>query len=156
AEGRTRQAGAAEFSPAVRQLIRQHGIDPAHIQGSGRGGRITVDDVQKYLASPPRQQGAPATLAGAAGSRRVPHSTMRKRIAQHMVESALRTSPHVTAVFEADLSAVVAHRGRHKADFEQRGVPLTYTAYFVAAAAQALKAVPEVNARWHDDGLEVF
>jgi 2-oxoglutarate dehydrogenase E2 component (dihydrolipoamide succinyltransferase) len=81
---------------------------------------------------------------------------MRRRIAQHMVESALRTAPHVTAVFEADLSAIVAHRKQNQADFEKRGVKLTYTTYFVAAAVKALKAVPEVNGRWHDDALEIF
>src|SRR5205823_3674963 len=89
-------------------------------------------------------------------SRLVPHSPMRRRIAQHMVESLLCTAPHVTAVFEADASAVVAHRRRHEEDFRRRGVKLTYTAYFVAAAAVALRAVPEVNARWHDEYLEVF
>jgi 2-oxoglutarate dehydrogenase E2 component (dihydrolipoamide succinyltransferase) len=68
----------------------------------------------------------------------------------------LRTSPHVTAVFDADLSAVVAHRQAHRAAYQQRGVKLTYTAYVVAAAVQALQAVPEVNSRWHDDALEVF
>jgi 2-oxoglutarate dehydrogenase E2 component (dihydrolipoamide succinyltransferase) len=141
---------ANELSPAVRQLLRQHGLDPSQIPGSGRGGRITVDDVQSFLkhqspaaAEPPHAQ-------------RVAHSPLRRRIAQHMVESMLKTAPHVTAVFEADLSAVVAHRDQHKAEFQQRGLKLTYTAYFVAAAVRALKEVPEINSRWHDDALELF
>ncbi len=140
------------LSPAVRQLVRRHNIDLARIQGSGRDGRITYHDVQTYLARP--LAAPPADAVG--GSRRIPHSPTRKRIAQHMVESALKRAPHVTAVFEADLSAIVAHRRQHAADFERRGVKLTYTAYFVLAAVQALKAVPEVNARWHEDYLEVF
>ena len=77
---------------------------------------------------------------------------MRRRIAEHMLESK-RTSPHVTTVFEADLSKVVAHRQFHKAAFEQDGIRLTYTAYFLAAAATALKAYPIVNSSWSDDGL---
>jgi 2-oxoglutarate dehydrogenase E2 component (dihydrolipoamide succinyltransferase) len=145
-------ATSAELlSPAVRQLARQHNVDLGQVRGSGRGGRITVHDVQDYLS-----RRATAPVERSAGSRMIPHSPMRRRIAQHMVESALRTAPHVTAVFEADLSAVVAHRRQHQADFERRGVKLTYTSYFVAAAVQALKAVPEVNSRWHDDALEVF
>lgn len=86
----------------------------------------------------------------------VPHTPMRRRIASHMVESMLHTAPHVTSVFDADLTAVVAHRAEHKAGFAARGVRLTYTAYFVAAAAEALQAVPEVNSRWHDEALEVI
>lgn len=72
-----------------------------------------------------------------------------------MVQS-VSVAPHVTSVFDADLSAVVAHRDANKADFESRGSKLTYTAYFVAAAAEALKTVPEANSRWHDDRLEIF
>jgi 2-oxoglutarate dehydrogenase E2 component (dihydrolipoamide succinyltransferase) len=145
-------AGRADLlSPAVRQLVRQHGLDPAQIQGSGRGGRITVEDVENYLATRPT-----AGPQMPSGSRKVPHTPMRRRIAQHMVQSALQTAPHVTAVFEADLSAVLADFRDHKEKYANRGVKLTYTSYFVAAAVQALKAVPEVNARWHDDGLEIF
>ncbi len=149
-------SGAELLSPAVRQLVRQHNIDPAKIRGTGRGGRITADDVQKYFAGQASKEHEATGKPGRVASHKIPHSPMRRRIAQHMVESALRTAPHVTAVFEADLSAMIAHRSQHKAQFENRGVKLTYTAYLVVAAVGALKAVPEVNARWHDDGLEVF
>src|SRR5205823_3906086 len=59
-------------------------------------------------------------------------------------------------VFDADLSAIVAHRQQHQEAYRQKAVRLTYTAYFVAAAVNALQAVPEVNSRWHEDGLEIF
>jgi 2-oxoglutarate dehydrogenase E2 component (dihydrolipoamide succinyltransferase) len=72
------------------------------------------------------------------------------------VMSMLQTAPHVTTVFEADLSAIVQHRERNKDAFEKQSTKLTLTAYFVKAAANALKAVPEVNSRWHDDALEIF
>jgi 2-oxoglutarate dehydrogenase E2 component (dihydrolipoamide succinyltransferase) len=80
-------------------------------------------------------------------------SVMRKRIAEHMVMSKLHTAPHVTTVFEADMSAVVAHRDANKADFTRRGVNLTFTAYFVAATARALRAHPMVNSQWTDEGI---
>jgi 2-oxoglutarate dehydrogenase E2 component (dihydrolipoamide succinyltransferase) len=83
----------------------------------------------------------------------VPHSAMRRRIAEHMVRSKLHTAPHVTTVFEADMSAVVAHRAAHKDDFARRGINLTYTAYFVSATAQALRRHPAVNSEWREEGL---
>ena len=85
----------------------------------------------------------------------VRHTQMRRSIAQHMVQS-VAAAPHVTSVFDADLSRVVAHRAANKSEFEKRGAKLTYTAYFVKASVEAIKAVPEVNSRWHDDALEIF
>ncbi|RMI07080.1 MAG: dihydrolipoamide succinyltransferase [Calditrichaeota bacterium] len=145
---------AAALSPAVKRLIRQHNLDPAEITGTGRGGRITVEDVERYLKA---QKAAPADAsAGDIPGYTIPHNPLRRRTAAHMVESMLKTAPHVTAVFEADLAAVVAHREKHKAELEKEGVKLTYTAYVVEAAVKALQAVPQVNARWHEDYLEVF
>jgi 2-oxoglutarate dehydrogenase E2 component (dihydrolipoamide succinyltransferase) len=72
-----------------------------------------------------------------------------------MVQS-IAAAPHVTSVFDADLSHIAKHREANKAAFEQRGAKLTFTAYFVKATVDALKAVPEVNSRWHDDALEIF
>ncbi|NOT07468.1 MAG: 2-oxo acid dehydrogenase subunit E2 [Gemmatimonadales bacterium] len=136
-EGSLRGGEAAEaISPAVRRLLQEHGLQPSQIPGSGRGGRITVQDVEAFLA------------AGSSGGHRLAHSAMRKSIAEHMVRS-VATAPHVTAVFEADLSGVAAHRA-------QQSEKMTYTAYFVRATVAALKAVPEVNSRWHADALELF
>jgi 2-oxoglutarate dehydrogenase E2 component (dihydrolipoamide succinyltransferase) len=92
----------------------------------------------------------------AGGSHRVPHTATRKRIAEHMVQSLLHTAPHVTTVFEADLTAVLEHRQRNKDDFARRGAPLTFTAYFLQATVAAIRAVPEANSRWTDSALEVF
>ena len=155
ATGTVTGARDERLSPAVRRMLEQYGLDPARIPGSGRGGRITTDDVLAFRAG---QGGGAATESRKSDipSHRVPHDAMRRRIAQHMVESLLRTAPHVTSVFEADLSAVLAHREAHKREFAERGTRLTITAYFVSAACKALQAVPEVNARWHDDGLEVY
>ena len=73
-----------------------------------------------------------------------------------MALASVTRAPHVTAVFEADFSAVAAHRERHRAAWAKKGVKLTYSAYIVAAAAEAMKAAPAINSRWHEDRLELF
>lgn len=159
---------AGRHSPAVRRLIAEHGLESASIRGTGTGGRVTVDDVLSYLASTsengggaesgapqPRKQAAPAPSEVAVAGQKVPHSTMRKRIAAHMVESLLHTAPHVTTVFEANMSAVIAHRAAHKDEFQNKGVSLTFTAYFLAACVDAIREVPEANSRWTEDALIV-
>ncbi|RMF78557.1 MAG: 2-oxo acid dehydrogenase subunit E2 [Chloroflexi bacterium] len=82
----------------------------------------------------------------------VPMTKMRSAIAEHMVISKA-TSPHVTTVFEIDMSAVLAHRAAHKDDFAKQGVNLTLTAYFVAATVTALQQNPYLNSRWTDEGI---
>ena len=149
-------SGAA-LSPAVRRLLTERGLRPDQVRGSGEGGRITIDDV---LAAQPRPaELAPAApspapaAAGEAGQHSVPHTPMRRRIAEHMVDSLLHTAPHVTNVFQCDMTAVLADRAARKGEFERRGLPLTLTAYFVVACVEALRAVPEANARWSADAL---
>jgi 2-oxoglutarate dehydrogenase E2 component (dihydrolipoamide succinyltransferase) len=147
-------------SPAVRRLLSEHKLHASEVRGSGAGGRITVDDVLEHVAkkqpaASPRVREQPAAPAAGQG-RRVPHTSVRKRIAERMVESLLHTAPHVTTIFELDLSAVLEHRAQHRADFEQRGASLTLTAYFLAACVDAIREVPEVNSRWSDDALEIY
>ena len=155
--------------PAVRRLLKEHDLDLNLIEGTGRRGRVTRDDVRAYIANPqPRKQAAPAPVASpspyVAAERTarplqgtmVPHTNMRKAIANHMVESLLHTSPHVTSVFEMDMTNIIEHRKWHKKEFAELGVKLTFTAYFLQAMAKAVKAVPQVNARFHDDALEMF
>jgi 2-oxoglutarate dehydrogenase E2 component (dihydrolipoamide succinyltransferase) len=148
-------------SPAVRRLLSEHKLHASEVRGSGAGGRITVDDVLEHVAkkqpaASPRVREQPAAPPAGGQGRRVPHTSVRKRIAERMVESLLHTAPHVTTIFELDLSAVLAHRAQHRADFEQRGASLTFTAYFLAACVDAIREVPEVNSRWSDDALEIY
>jgi 2-oxoglutarate dehydrogenase E2 component (dihydrolipoamide succinyltransferase) len=82
----------------------------------------------------------------------LPLSPVRKTIASHMVTSK-HTSPHVTTVMEADLSRIIDHRQYNKSTFERKGVRLTFTPYFVAAAVSALKAYPIVNSSWREEGI---
>ena len=149
-------------SPAVRRLLSEHKVHAADVRGSGAGGRITVDDVLEHVAkkqqppSPAKREQPATTPPSASSGRLVPHTPVRKRIAERMVDSLLHTAPHVTTIFEADLGAVLAHRERHRADFEQRGASLTLTAYFLAACVDAIREVPEANSRWTDDALEIY
>ncbi len=142
------EAAAAQspLSPAVRRLLREHALAASDIQGSGRQGRITAVDVERHLA------GAAAAVDASAGDVRRPHSAMRRRIAEHMVRS-VAAAPHVTTLFEADVTRVLAHRKRHAKEFERQGVRLTLTAYFIAACARALREQPEVNASFEADAL---
>jgi 2-oxoglutarate dehydrogenase E2 component (dihydrolipoamide succinyltransferase) len=147
------------LSPSVKRAILQHDIDPSQIRGTGRGGRITRADVDRAVeeATRVRQPVEGVVPAGTAAiaSHFVPHDRMRLRIAENM-HRALQEAPHVTAVFEADFSAIMAHRARHKDAWAKKGIKLTYTAYLVAAAAEAMKVAPAINSRWHDDKLEIY
>lgn len=156
------------LSPAVRRLVQENQLDVAEITGTGRDGRVTREDVEKHLKdiqtlTPAVTKTLPENndiaqsqpLSVDASSTKVPHTRIRKAIADHMVTS-LQTSPHVTSVFEMDMSNIIAHRKWHKKACERVGSNLTYTAYFAYAAALAAKDVPQVNSRYHDDHLEIF
>ncbi|MEM8923870.1 MAG: 2-oxo acid dehydrogenase subunit E2 [Actinomycetota bacterium] len=155
------------LSPAVKRFVKQHAIDVTRVIGTGRGNRVTLDDVRTHHAVAvadgdepvPSAEGSPEpgsdTATDTGRSRLVAHTGMRRAIAQHLTDS-LRQAPHVTSVFELDVSAIAAHRKRHLSEFAERGVKLTFTAYFVAACARALRTVPQINSRWHDDAVELF
>jgi 2-oxoglutarate dehydrogenase E2 component (dihydrolipoamide succinyltransferase) len=165
-------------SPLVRRIAAEHGIDITQVPGTGAQGRVSKDDILAFiergktapaapavaaaLAAPAAPAKAAPTPAGAtlgptkrfAGDElREPLSVMRQKIAEHMVASR-HTSPHVNSVFEADMSRIVALRERAKDGFEaQNGIKLTFTPFFMAAAVEALKAFPVVNASL--DGNEI-
>lgn len=144
-------------SPAVRRMLSEHKLSLDQVVGTGRGGRVTARDIEaslEKLSGVPETTRVPASRSSIR-SHFVPHDPMRKRIAAHMQHS-VQTAPHVTTVFEADLSAILAHKARWAPELARRGERLTLTAYFVAASALAMGKVPVVNSRWHDDKLEVF
>ena len=159
--GMTRRELPAELrlSPAVKRACLQHNVDPTAIEGTGRDGRVTRADVDRHVEearrAPPPPRAAPAPSDGSIRSHDVPHDRMRLKIAENMLNSVTQ-APHVTAMFEADFSAIIAHRDRHKAAWAKKGVKLTYSAYIVAAAAEAMKVAPAINSRWHEDRLEIF
>ncbi len=139
---------APHFPPGIRRLLAEHNLDPDTVPVSG--DRLSRDDIEAEIA-----RRATATKPAGVGVTVVPHDSMRRRIADHMAQS-LRTAPHVTALFEADFSAIIAHRTAHRAAFSDQGANLTFTVYFVAASVAAMKVVPAVNARWYDDRIEIF
>jgi len=163
-------AGRAFISPVVARIADEHGIDLTGRSGSGLGGRITKKDILAWvdaqaLAQPSDQPilsptetvpppVTPVPTTPDADETLQPLSAMRRAIAQHMVLSK-QTSPHVTTVFEVDMTTVVQHREANKAHFAARGITLTFMPYFVAAVAQALREVPEANSRFTAEGLLV-
>ena len=149
------------LSPAVRKLAQQHGLDLSDFAGSGRDGRITLQDVETLVSSRASGQIIDTSASGTRvtetqTTETLAHDKMRKRLAGNMVSSLMHTAPHVTAVFEADLTAVMRHRSANKENFADAGTPLTLTAYFVAAAVTAIQKVPRVNSRWFDEYLEIY
>ncbi len=137
------------LSPSVKRAVIQHGIDPGRIAGTGRDGRITRDDVDAAVAAATTVSvGAPSTAQPRVGD--IPHDRMRLKIAENMVR-ATSEAPHVTALFEADFSAIAAH----KSSLAAKGVKLSYTAYLVKAAAEAMTVAPAINARWESDRIAI-
>jgi len=144
--------GETRLSPSVRRACLQNGIDPARIAGTGRNGRVTREDVDRAVASATVVSvGEPTTAQPRQFSAQdIPHDRMRLSIAENMVR-AVSDAPHVTALFEADFSAIAAH----KAGMATRGVKLSYTAYIVKAAAEAMAVAPAINGRWEKDRIAI-
>ncbi|PHS20465.1 MAG: dihydrolipoamide succinyltransferase [Kangiella sp.] len=170
------------ISPAVRRLLSENDIEIENIKGSGKKDRVTRDDVIKFIKlkaeksvipqskpeesvpkefiikreTNPKLPTIKPTKSTSLKSHLIPHSNMRKSIASHMVDSLLKTSPHVTSVFEMDMANIIEHRKWHKKEYMELGIKLTFTAYFLLAMAKAVKKVPQVNAKFHNDALEIF
>lgn len=162
-DGDEKPRGRAFISPVVARIAAEHGVDLEQVEGSGLHGRITKQDILAFVATgQPAQEtdapaeAAPATTEAAPVAEEIlqPLSTMRRIIAEHMVRSA-RTAPHVTTVHEVDMTAVVRHRDAQQGAFAARGLRLTYSPYFVAAVAEALRAIPEANSHFTSDGLRL-
>lgn len=162
-----RAPGGARLSPLVRKLAEEHHIPLQALEGisgSGAGGRVTKDDVLRYVAARGASPGSGAPVAPPPGPASRPPapgpadevvrlSPLRRAIAQRMAQSK-REIPHAYGAIEADMSAVVAWREAQRDAWRAReGVPLTYTAFFVRAACAALRAHPVVNSSWSDDGI---
>lgn len=146
------------LSPSVRRLLHAHAISAGDINGTGRNGRVTAQDVTRHASqSTPTSQAMPASRADAAhdsANTLIPHTAIRRRVAEHMARS-LVDAPHVTTLFEADLTRVLKHRAVHAKSYESRGARLTLTAYFISACVRALRTHPEVNATFLKDAMEM-
>ncbi len=145
-------SGDDKVAPAARKLANEKGIDLAGVQGSGKGGLITKEDVQKAASAPAaKPAAAPApqvqVAAGEKVEKRVPMSRMRQTIAKRLVE-AQQTAAMLTTYNEVDMKPVMELRKKYKDQFEKRhnGTRLGFMSFFVKAATEALKRFPDVNA----------
>jgi pyruvate dehydrogenase E2 component (dihydrolipoyllysine-residue acetyltransferase) len=140
-------------SPLVRRIAKEHGVDLTRLTGTGIAGRVTKQDILSYIEQGKAAPSAPSIPSPSAPSLPsapsqadiVPMSVMRKRIAEHMVLSR-RTSAHVYSVFEVDYSQVDAIRKARRAEYEQRGVKLTFTSFIAKVAIDALRRHRVINA----------
>ncbi len=163
------EAPSGPLSPLVKKMAREYGIDLRQVKGTGAGGRISKQDLEAYMSAqgartmeqvnaPAAQPAVPAAAAPASPAapsmpraeaprtRIEPMSTMRQKIAEHMVMSK-RTSAHVTTVHKTDMTKIAKLRERHKAEFQQRyGFSLTYLPFVIAATVEAIHDYPIVNA----------
>ena len=151
-------------SPAVRRFARERKVELTEVEGTGRMGRITRQDVLGFIegkqAKPQQAAGVPEEAATPrervpdVDEELVPLSKMRRAIAQHMVRSK-HEAPHVTTVAEVDMSAVAAHREEWKPKLAEQDAKLTFTVYICNAVARALDEFPDLNAEWTDKGIIV-
>jgi 2-oxoglutarate dehydrogenase E2 component (dihydrolipoamide succinyltransferase) len=162
--------GVFPLSPAVRNLIDEHGLDAAAIPASGKGGRLTKGDVLTHLerreamekAVPARPAPAPPPAAPSAppaprqageGEERVAMTRIRKRIAERLV-AAQHTAAILTTFNEIDCSAMMAMRAQYKEQFQKKhGIGLGFMSFFARACIAALAEVPGVNAQIDGDDV---
>ncbi|MDN6195124.1 MAG: 2-oxo acid dehydrogenase subunit E2 [Atopostipes suicloacalis] len=168
--------------PRVRIYARNEGVDLTQIEGTGNHGKITIEDIDRYLEDPDtakvsaeestetaveeeKQVSLPKSTvkayepseseAGSKADRVEKVAPMRRAIANAMVNSKL-TSPHVTVFDKADVSDLVKHRDEMKGIAAEKDIRLTYTAYFVKALVAVLKQFPNLNASMNLDKGEIY
>jgi pyruvate dehydrogenase E2 component (dihydrolipoamide acetyltransferase) len=163
-------------SPLVRKIAQEHGVDIAGLEGTGLSGRVTKNDILSFIesgnpaaagggakvvapatrsASSPAPQAAPAAapFKPGEGDRVEQMSVMRKKIAEHMVQSR-RTSAHVTTVYEIDMTRIAKLREREKDSFAERtGTKLSYMPFIFQAVNNALRKFPIFNAQVSGDQI---
>ena len=171
-DGHREMEDGVRASPSVRKLAQEYDVDLAEVSGSGSGGRITREDVERLIreqdrgAAPTREsqrpeedgrreeRPAPAAADGrAALEERVRMSRRRQTIAKRLVE-AQQTAAMLTTFNEADMSSIMELRNRRKEEFQERhGVKLGFMSFFVKASIGALKAFPKINSELQGDEL---
>jgi len=150
------------MSPAVRRLVLEHGVDPTKIQGSGKDGRLTKEDVLAAANNAPAAAPAPAPVAAAPvvasgvpgrHEERVKMTRMRQTIAKRL-KAAQDTAAMLTTFNDVDMSAVMATRDKYRESFEKKhGVRLGFMSFFTKAVALAAHDIPAVNARIDGDEI---
>lgn len=161
------QASLAEqnndaLSPAIRRLLGEHNLEASAINGTGVGGRITREDVEKHLAKAPTAKAeakapaaapAPQAQLGARGEKRVPMTRLRKRVAERLLE-AKNSTAMLTTFNEVNMKPIMDLRKQYGDAFEKRhGIRLGFMSFYVKAVVEALKRYPEVNASIDGDDV---
>lgn len=161
------QASLAEqnndaLSPAIRRLLGEHNLEASAIKGTGVGGRITREDVEKHLAKAPAAKAeakapaaapAPQPQLGARGEKRVPMTRLRKRVAERLLE-AKNSTAMLTTFNEVNMKPIMDLRKQYGDAFEKRhGIRLGFMSFYVKAVVEALKRYPEVNASIDGDDV---
>ncbi|MCX9045677.1 2-oxoglutarate dehydrogenase complex dihydrolipoyllysine-residue succinyltransferase [Citrobacter portucalensis] len=161
------QASLAEqnndaLSPAIRRLLGEHNLQASAINGTGVGGRITREDVEKHLAKAPAAKAeakapaaapAPQAQLGARGEKRVPMTRLRKRVAERLLE-AKNSTAMLTTFNEVNMKPIMELRKQYGDAFEKRhGIRLGFMSFYVKAVVEALKRYPEVNASIDGDDV---
>lgn len=151
------------LSPAIRRLLAEHNLDPAAIKGTGVGGRLTREDVEKHLAKAPAPAEAKAPAAAPAAApapqlshrseKRVPMTRLRKRVAERLLE-AKNSTAMLTTFNEVNMKPIMDLRKQYGEAFEKRhGIRLGFMSFYVKAVVEALKRYPEVNASIDGDDV---
>jgi 2-oxoglutarate dehydrogenase E2 component (dihydrolipoamide succinyltransferase) len=151
---------AAALSPSVRRAVLETGVDPSTVQGTGKDGRLTKDDVltaaNNKSAPAPTAAAAPVAAASTAGGRkeeRVKMTRLRQTVAKRLKE-AQNTAAMLTTFNDVDMTAVIEARAKYKDLFEKKhGVRLGFMGFFVKAACMALKDIPGVNGSIEGDEI---
>jgi pyruvate dehydrogenase E2 component (dihydrolipoamide acetyltransferase) len=152
-------------TPATRRMARQLGVDLARVPPTGKNGRVTADDVQRFATTglaeaattapvPVTVRHAPVAIARTDAEERIPFRGIRKRIAETMSRSVL-TAAHFTYVEEVDMTELVALRERAKVKAAERGTRLTYLPFIVKAVVSGLKKWPMLNASLDEATQEI-
>ncbi|EOU9529823.1 2-oxoglutarate dehydrogenase complex dihydrolipoyllysine-residue succinyltransferase [Cronobacter dublinensis] len=150
------------LSPAIRRLLAEHNLDAAAIKGTGVGGRLTREDVEKHLAkangsdaakAPEQAAAAAAPQLGARSEKRVPMTRLRKRVAERLLE-AKNSTAMLTTFNEVNMKPIMDLRKQYGDAFEKRhGIRLGLMSFYVKAVVEALKRFPEVNASIDGDDV---
>mgnify|MGYP000181521766 CR=1 FL=1 len=161
-------ATTSDLAPSVRKAVAENQLDPSQIAGTGKGGRITKEDVVSHLTAPALTTPAAAPLSLAVGERvekRVPMTRLRAKVAERLL-SATQNTAMLTTFNEVNMKPIMEMRKAYGERFEKRhGVRLGFMSFFVKAAVEALKRFPAVNASidgndivyhgYHDVGVAV-
>ncbi len=150
-EKTVQEEGEQRYSPLVRKLAREYGIDLKKVKGTGIGGSITKQDLSAYAV--PEVKRVPEEES--AREEIIPLTPVRRIIAERMVQS-IRTAAHVTTTFEVDMTAIAKYREANKDAVQKgQGVHLTYLPFIIMATAKALRDNPLLNSSWSDNGIVI-